>query len=165
MKYTFHISILLQKWPVVSLHLWIHMDLPVWIISPIYDWSSWSKSLWIKGWRLAMLIKCCSGLQTAITKWIPWNLWFRDILLHTKTNFLVLTGNGFYQIWLGREYQRDAKQCCNVTNLDCPYSTPFSLLLLIVLPQTGPQRKYEFLFFLLSWPPWQIKSNQIKLDR
>ena len=28
-------------------------------------------------------------------------------------------------------YERDAKQCCDVTNLDCPYSTPFTLLLLM----------------------------------
>ena len=41
------------------------------------------------------------------SSWIPWNLWFRYILFHewtnflrsAGTNFLILAGSAFYQIW------------------------------------------------------------------
>ena len=34
--------------------------------------------------------------------WSPWNLSFRQVLFHEKTNFLILAGSAFDQIWLGR---------------------------------------------------------------
>ena len=60
----------------------------------------------------------CPLLQGKVTLWdhtppphdrsrIPWNLSFRYILFHVWTNFLILAGSAFYQIWLESIHIKD----------------------------------------------------------
>ena len=56
-------------------------------------------------WLVVLIVDFLLGIGLKSYSWIPWKLVLPSHFISWKSPFLIMTGSGFYQIWLGREPQ------------------------------------------------------------